>query len=43
MKEIKIQTLKCERCGHKFIPRKVERKKCSRCQSNKWNIPASGR
>lgn len=43
MKEIKITILKCEQCGHEFIPRKIERKKCARCQSNKWNISRESR
>jgi len=35
MKPITIPVLKCERCGHEFVPRKTDRKKCSRCQS-RW-------
>lgn len=35
--EIKIQTLKCLRCGHEWIPRKPKVHVCPACHSYKWN------
>lgn len=32
MVTVKIPRLKCSHCGHAFVPRKENRKKCPRCQ-----------
>lgn len=36
---MKIQKLKCKRCGHEWIPRIPDVKKCPNrnCQSVRWN------
>lgn len=35
----KIVTLGCKRCGHSWIPRKVETVVCPACKSPYWNTP----
>ena len=35
--EVRLFTLTCKRCGHKWIPRITEVKECPKCQSPKWN------
>ena len=34
---IKLHKLRCERCGHKWIPRKEEVRICPKCKSPYWN------
>ncbi|MBU0959782.1 MAG: hydrogenase maturation nickel metallochaperone HypA [Nanoarchaeota archaeon] len=29
----KIQTIKCLRCGHEWVPRKIEIRYCPKCKS----------
>lgn len=36
-KMIEIPKLTCKRCGHEWMPRKVTRVKCPRCQSHDWD------
>ena len=36
MEEFKLQTLKCNRCGHDWIPR-VNPIQCPKCKSYYWN------
>ena len=37
MDEIELTTLKCERCGHSWIPRKPEKPQtCPKCRSPYW-------
>jgi predicted Zn-ribbon and HTH transcriptional regulator len=38
MAMIKLTTLKCKRCGHKWIPRQTKLPKtCPKCHSPYWN------
>jgi DNA-directed RNA polymerase subunit RPC12/RpoP len=37
--KIKIQTLKCLRCGHAWRPRSAEVRKCPKCNSPWWDKP----
>ena len=34
---IQLQTLKCLRCGHTWIPRQENRSICPKCKSRNWN------
>jgi Zn finger protein HypA/HybF involved in hydrogenase expression len=34
---MKIATLKCLRCNHKWIPRKTDIVQCPKCKSALWN------
>jgi DNA-directed RNA polymerase subunit RPC12/RpoP len=35
-----LPTLRCERCGHRWIPRKSERpESCPHCKSRIWDKP----
>lgn len=34
---IKIQTLKCKRCGHEWTPRQADVRICPKCKSASWN------
>lgn len=36
---IKIDELKCLRCGHEWIPRQKEIRICPRCKSTLWDKP----
>jgi Zn finger protein HypA/HybF involved in hydrogenase expression len=40
MAEIRLTTLECKRCGHKWNPRKQDIKVCPnpKCHSPYWNI-----
>jgi len=35
--KIKLQKLKCKRCGYSWIPRKDEVRLCPRCRSPYWD------
>jgi len=35
--KIKLQKLKCKRCGYEWIPRKDEVRLCPRCRSPYWD------
>lgn len=38
--KIKLSTLECERCGHKWHPKKEEMPRCCAfCKSPYWNVP----
>lgn len=37
--KIKIYTLKCQRCGKEWVPRKVDVRLCPRCKSPFWDTP----
>ena len=37
MREIIVPNLKCKRCNHKWIPRKVEIIICPKCKSPYWD------
>ena len=37
--EIKLKKLKCERCGHQWIPRVEDVRECPKCKSPYWNVP----
>jgi len=34
---MELLKLKCVRCGHVWIPRVVDVKKCPKCSSRDWN------
>lgn len=36
---IKLQKLKCERCGHKWTPRGTYVRVCPKCKSPYWSRP----
>ena len=38
--KIKLPEQVCQRCGHRWIPRKDEVRKCPKCQSVWWDRPA---
>jgi len=35
--DIEAMKLECKRCGHKWIPRKVEVRICPKCKSPYWD------
>ena len=35
--KIKIIKLKCERCGHQWVPKKEEIRQCPKCKSPWWD------
>lgn len=35
--KIKLLKLKCKRCGHQWIPRKIEVRICPKCKSPYWD------
>lgn len=37
MPVIKINLLKCKRCGYKWLPRKIDIRQCPSCRSTYWN------
>ena len=37
MVEIKIEQLKCLRCGHKWTPRTEDVRQCPKCKSAFWD------
>ena len=37
--KIKLQFIKCERCGHTWVPRKAEIRICPNCKSAYWDTP----
>jgi len=42
-KPLKLPTLECKRCGHRWIPRVVVVRICPRCKSAYWNVPRKKR
>jgi len=39
MSKVRLPTLHCERCGHEWHPRKVERRICPKCKSPYFDVP----
>jgi len=39
MKTIIIKKLKCERCGHQWVPTQPEIRICPKCKSPYWDVP----
>jgi predicted Zn-ribbon and HTH transcriptional regulator len=40
MAEITLKGYRCERCGHKWVPRDEERPRvCPKCKSAYWDVP----
>lgn len=37
MTKVRVQTLNCNRCGYKWVPRKAVVYLCPKCKSPKWN------
>jgi predicted Zn-ribbon and HTH transcriptional regulator len=37
--KLRLTTLKCQRCGHEWIPRQAEVRICPKCKSAKWDVP----
>ena len=39
--KITVEGLKCERCGHEWIPRDMKEKPkvCPKCKSPYWDVP----
>jgi len=37
MNDLKLVSLECKRCGHKWIPRKAKVRWCPNCTSYKWD------
>jgi len=40
--KVQIPKLKCQRCGHEWVPRQPEVKICPKCKSKYWNVPKEG-
>jgi predicted Zn-ribbon and HTH transcriptional regulator len=38
---VKLTGYKCERCGHRWVPRQTKKKPrvCPKCKSPYWDIP----
>jgi hypothetical protein len=36
---IKVETLKCQRCGHRWVPRQATVTICPKCKSRLWDKP----
>jgi predicted Zn-ribbon and HTH transcriptional regulator len=36
---IQITTLHCRRCGHSWVPTKIDIRICPRCKSARWDEP----
>lgn len=41
--KVKLRELKCLRCGHEWLPRKIDVRICPRCKSAYWDTPKEGR
>ena len=37
--QIKLKKLKCQKCGHKWIPRKTDVRMCPKCKTAFWDVP----
>jgi len=37
MGDLMITKLKCQRCGHQWVPRQENIQLCPACKSRKWN------
>ena len=33
------ETLTCQRCGYRWLPRKLDVRQCPRCRSVRWDEP----
>jgi Zn finger protein HypA/HybF involved in hydrogenase expression len=38
MVKVKVQSLECLKCGHRWIPRQSEVRQCPSCKSPRWDI-----
>ena len=36
MKQVRLVTLKCAKCGHEWTPRKPEVHICPKCKTYRW-------
>ncbi len=36
--KLKLKMLGCQRCGHRWIPRKAEVRQCPRCKTAYWDV-----
>ncbi len=43
MVKIRIPTLACLRCGHRWVPKQAEIQMCPKCKSRLWNKPRTNR
>lgn len=34
-----LPRLKCRRCGHEWVPRKLDVRECAKCKSAYWDTP----
>lgn len=39
MKKMTIHKASCLRCGHSWVPRQEEIRRCASCKSVYWNVP----
>jgi len=39
MDKLKIVRVKCQKCGHEWIPRVVDPRSCPSCGSLRWDEP----
>jgi len=40
--KIKLNTIKCKRCGYKWTPRKTDVRQCPNCKSAYWDKEKKG-
>jgi DNA-directed RNA polymerase subunit RPC12/RpoP len=43
MVKVRITTLECLRCGHRWVPKQATIRMCARCKSRLWNKPRENR
>jgi Zn finger protein HypA/HybF involved in hydrogenase expression len=39
MVKLRIPTLTCLRCGHRWVPRQTDVRICPKCKSARWDVP----
>lgn len=39
MVKLRIQTLTCLRCAHRWVPRQTDVRICPKCKSARWDVP----
>ncbi len=39
MVKLRIPTLTCLRCGHRWVPRQPDVRICPACKSARWDVP----
>jgi len=37
--KIRIRQITCTRCGHTWVPRKIDVRRCPKCQSVYFDVP----